>query len=75
MSKVFDTVTYARALHQAGMPSKQALAIAEATRDNVMSDLVTKADMEKYELRIVIKLGGIIAAGIGLLAVLMKLPA
>jgi len=51
-----------------------------------MSDLVTKADMliakaemkadmEKLELRMVIKLGGLIVVAMGFLAVVLKLPA
>lgn len=74
MSATFDTLAFARRLHKSGMDAKQALGIAEATKEMVMGELVTKSDLEKLELRMTIKLGSVIMAGIGLLAVILKLP-
>ena len=86
MPQSFDTLAYARQLQKSGLNAEHAIGIAEATREFVMSDLVTKADMliakaemkadmEKLELRMVIKLGGLIVVAMGFLAVVLKLPA
>jgi ethanolamine ammonia-lyase large subunit len=44
-----DTLSYARRLKQAGMPEAQAEAIAEATRDFVLEDLATNANLVRVE--------------------------
>src|SRR3954447_21721116 len=41
----FDTLSYARRLKQAGLPEAQAEAIADATRELVIQDVATKADI------------------------------
>src|SRR3954452_16801410 len=41
----FDTLSYARRLKQAGLPEAQAEAIADATRELVVQDVATKADI------------------------------
>ncbi len=45
MVYTFDSLGYARRLRDNGVPQNQAEAHAEAARDFVMSELVTKADL------------------------------
>jgi len=42
----FDTLSYARRLQEAGVSTQEAEAHADAARAYIMSDLVTKADLE-----------------------------
>jgi len=94
----FDTLSYARRLKQAGLPEAQAEAIADATRELVVQDVATKADIaalkadmaalkadmaaleqrltaliEAQGLRLTIRLGGLIAIGVAVLAAIIKL--
>ena len=77
MAVAFDTLGYSKALQKAGVAAKTADAHAEAARDFIMSELVTKTDlaaaMDTLTLRLTARLGTIMAAGIGALAVLIKL--
>ncbi len=117
MVYAMDTLGYAKRLRDAGVPQQQAEAHAEAARDFVMGELVTKTDLQatvqnavqflegkiaasqaalqaakqllesKIEaietrlegkidaqtLRLTVRLGGIMAAGIALLAAVQKL--
>ena len=41
----FDTLSYARRLKQAGLPEAQAEAIADVTRELVVQDVATEADL------------------------------
>ena len=41
----FNTLCYARRLKQAGVPEGRAEAMADATRDLVISDFTTKGDV------------------------------
>jgi len=79
-----DTLGYAKRRRDAGIPQQQANAHAEATRDFVMAELVTKSDLQTavqlleakidaQTLRLTVRLGGLLAAGIALLAALQKL--
>ena len=92
MAFAFDTLGYTKRLHDAGIPRPQAEAHAEAAREFVMAELVTKQDltlvfdnlthavdgreanlklaMENLELSLTIRLGSMIAAGFGALALL-----
>ncbi len=45
----FDTLTYARALKEAGVPEQQAEAHAVALRDVVADEVATKADLATVE--------------------------
>jgi hypothetical protein len=60
-----------------GVPSDQAEAHAEAARDFIMSELVTKIDLEaaldRVTLRMTVRFGVMLVAGIGVLAALLKL--
>jgi len=42
----FDSLGYARRLRDRGVPQEQAEAHAEAARDFIMTELVTKADLQ-----------------------------
>jgi hypothetical protein len=94
----FDTLGYAKRLRDGGVPNPQAEAHAEAAREFIMIELVTKQDLQagieplrgaikaleakidtveaKLEakidtqtLRLTVRLGGIVVAGFGILAV------
>jgi hypothetical protein len=69
----FDTLGYAKRLRDGGVPNPQAEAHAEAARDFIVIELVTKQDLqaaiETLTLRLTVRLGGIVAAGVGVLAV------
>lgn len=77
MTIAFDTLGYSKALQKAGITPKNADAHAEAARDFIMSELVTKTDlaaaMDTLTLRLTARLGTLMAAGIGALAVIIKL--
>jgi hypothetical protein len=73
MALVFDSLGFAKRLREAGvLGGTTAEAHAEAVRDIIMLDLVTKADLEaaleRLTLSLTIRLGGMIAVGIGILA-------
>lgn len=56
----FDTLATARSLHEAGMDSAQAEAVADAIRVAVSEDVATKADLAALELRLTWRiLGGV----------------
>ncbi|MEA2943687.1 MAG: hypothetical protein QOD09_4216 [Bradyrhizobium sp.] len=73
MAWAFDTLGYAKRLRDGGVPNPQAEAHAEAAREFIMTELVTKQDLqtaiETQTLRLTVRLGGIVAAGVGFLAV------
>lgn len=77
MAIAFDTLGYAKRLREAGYTQKQAEAHAEAARDFIMAELVTKSDLasalEAQTLRLTVRLGGLLVMGIGALAVLIRL--
>jgi hypothetical protein len=73
----FDTLGYAKRLRDAGISTNQAEAHAEAAREFIMTELVTKADLqtavELISLRLTVRLGGMLAVAVGALAVLIRL--
>jgi len=77
----FDTLKFTQTLEQAGVERNQATAIATAVRDaHETADIATKNDIRtleasirEAELRIVIKLGGLMIVGFGALATILKL--
>jgi hypothetical protein len=84
MAWAFDTLGYAKRLREAGVPNPQAEGHAEAAREFIMTELVTKQDLvatkqefqaavDTLTLRLTVRLGGIVAAGIGILALLLRL--
>jgi hypothetical protein len=68
----FDTLGYAKRLREGGVPNPQAEAHAEAAREFIMIELVTKQDLqaaiETLTLRLTVRVGGIVAAGFGVVA-------
>lgn len=77
MAYAFDTLGYSKALREAGIPTDHAEAHAQAAREFIMADLVTKEDLrlalELQTLQMTVRLGGIVAAGFAALAALIKL--
>jgi hypothetical protein len=84
MVYAFDTLGYAKRLRDAGISQGQAEAHAEAAREFVMGDLATKADlqamradlqaaMDTLSLRLTLRLGVMLAAGLATLAAIIKL--
>ena len=91
MVYAFDTLGYAKRLRDAGVSQGQAEAHAEAAREFVMGELVTKADllvvkvdlqalradlqaaMDTLSLRLTLRLGVMLAAGLAALAAIIKL--
>jgi hypothetical protein len=79
MALAFDTLAYAKTLEGAGVPRGQAEAHANAARDFIMRDLVTKEDLrlalEAQTLRLTVAMGAMIAGAAGLIiAALRYLP-
>ena len=90
MTYAFDTLGYAKRLRDAGVTSEQAEAHAEATRDFIMAELVTKSDLlslrqemasrfqrlemaiENQTLRMTVRLGGMVAVAVAILAAINK---
>lgn len=98
MAYAFDTLGYAKRLRDAGISQGQAEAHAEAAREFVMGELVTKADLlairadllatkadlqamkadlqtaiDTLSLRLTLRLGVMLAAGLATLAAIIKL--
>lgn len=79
-SITFDTLKYAKKLRQAGFSEEQAEAQASALAEAVSEiDVATKRDIndlkneiQKLELRLTIKLGAIVAAGVAAIVALQK---
>jgi hypothetical protein len=102
----FDTLGYSKRLRDAGVPTPQAEGHAEAAREFIMTELVTRQNLQtdlqagleplraavnalevridtveaRFEakidtltLRLTVRLGGIVAAGIGVLALIQRL--
>ena len=79
MAFAFDTLGYSKHLQGAGVSVQQADAHAEAARDFIMAELVTKSDLvsavdrinasiENVKLSLTVRLGSVMAAGIAALA-------
>jgi len=91
MTDAFDTLGYAKRLRDAGVTSDQAEAHAEAARDFIMAELVTRSDLlslrqemdakfqrlemaiENQTLHMTIRLGGMVAVAVAILAAIDKL--
>ena len=84
MAYAFDTLGYSKRLRDGGVPQAQAEAHAEAARDFIMVELVTKTDLqgavtlvqsqiETQTLRLTVRLGAMLATGIAILAAVQKL--
>lgn len=84
MAYAFDTLGYSQRLRAAGVEPEHADAMAEAARDFVMVELVTRTDLtaaverleskiDHLQLRLMVQMGGMLAAAIGALAIILKL--
>lgn len=77
MAYAFDTLGCARTLREAGVPAEQAEAHADAARDFVMAELVTKEDLrlalDLQAHQILVRLGALIAASIAATGVIVKM--
>jgi hypothetical protein len=80
----FDTLSFARHLRDHGVPQQQAEAHAEAARQFIMAELVTKQDLtlaldnltlalDNLKLNLTVRLGGMLFLAVGALAALLKL--
>jgi hypothetical protein len=73
----FDTLSFARHLREHGVPQEQAEAHAEAARQFIMAELVTKQDLnlalENLKLSLTVRLGAMIFLAVGALAAIVKL--
>ena len=74
---VFDGVGYMRRLRDSGVSQEQAEAHAEAVREFVMLELVTRNDLEgaldRLSLRLTVRMGVMFAAGLTILGAVLKL--
>ena len=77
MAFTFDSLSYAKHLRDNGVPQDQAEAHAEAVRMFIMNELVTKEDLrlalETQTLRLTVRMGVMLAAGLTLLGAVLKL--
>ena len=84
----FDSLAYAKHLREHGVPQDQAEAHAEAARTFIMNELMTKEDfrvgidelrrdleakLENLSLRLTVRMGIMLAAGLTLLGGVLKL--
>lgn len=73
----FDTLAYVKKLKAAGVPEEQAEVQAEAFAEIIEERLATKQDLKELELRLkhdlTLRLGGMMAASIAIVAALVKL--
>ena len=77
VTATFDTLSYAKKLKAAGFTDEQAEIQAEALSGIIEERLATKQDLKELELRLkhdlTLRLGGMLAAGIAIVATLVKL--
>ena len=69
----FDTLSYANKLKSAGFTQEQAEIQAQAFAEIIEDRLATKQDLKELEMRLTIRLGGMMAASIAIMAALVKL--
>lgn len=77
---VYDSRAFAKRLEDAGMPATQADTLADETVRLLAEHLATKDDLERLRLeiqlmeyRLTLKLGGIMAALLGVMTAFLKL--
>lgn len=77
MAIVFDSLGYSRKLREAGLDPKIADAAADAAREHIMLELVTKSELrealETQTLRLTVRMGLMLAAGLSILAAVQRL--
>jgi len=69
----FDTHKFVKRLTEAGMPLAQAEILADEQASLIDERLATKDDLERLELKLVLKLGAMMAGSIAIVAALIKL--
>jgi hypothetical protein len=69
----FDTHKFVKRLTEAGMPLNQAEILADEQTKLIDERLATKDDLEKLELRLIMKLGTVTVVAIGIMTTIMKL--
>lgn len=70
VTTTFDTLAFAKKLKAAGFTDEQAETLAHAQAELIDERLATKADLERLELRLTIRLGGMLALAVAFLAAL-----
>ncbi len=70
---VFDTLEYSKKLKAAGFTEQQAEIQAEALADMFENQIATKRDLRELESRLLIRLGGMLAIAVGLIAAIEKI--
>lgn len=70
---IFDTHKFIKRLTEAGMPLGQAEVLADEQTNLIDERLATKDGLKMMGLRLTMKLGALIAVGIGIVATLTKL--
>ena len=77
MALIFDSLGYSRKPREAGLDPQIADAAADAAREHIMRELVSREDLQlaldNLALRLTIRVGIMIAAGISILAALQRL--
>ena len=77
VTATFNTLAYAKKLKAAGFTDEQAEIQAEALSEIIEERLATKQDLKELELRLkhdlTLRLGGMLVAGIAIVATLVKL--
>lgn len=69
----FDTHAYVKKLKAVGFTEQQAEVHAETFTEIIENRIATKHDLKELEMRLTIRLGGIVAVGIAVVATLVKL--
>ena len=69
----FDTLAYAKKLIEAGFTQEQAEVQAEALAEIIDERLATKQDLRELEMRLIIRLGAMMAASMAIVRALGKL--
>ena len=70
---VFDTHAFVKQMTQVGMPEEQAEVLANSQAALIDEKLATKRDLKELELRLTLRLGSMIVAAVGVVAVLVRL--
>ena len=69
----FDTLAYAKKLKVTGVPDEQAKIQAEALKDIINTELVTKRDPAEAKIEIIKCVAGVLVAKTAIVATLVKL--
>ena len=70
----FDTHKFIRKLRESGMPDAKAEAVADSFREaQGGADLAAKPDLRELELRLTMKIGGMLVIAVGVLAAVLIL--